>query len=55
MEARPVEFGLDGVRSYWTDNFRRIHWTRENRAATANDPVIEACDLGRVCEASQIY
>ncbi len=50
MEARPVEFGVDGVRSYWTDELGRIHWTRENRAATADDPVIEECDLGRPCE-----
>lgn len=50
MEARPVQFGVDGVRSYWTDELGRIHWTRENRAATANDPVIEECDLGRPCE-----
>jgi len=38
MEARPVQFGVDGVRSYWTDELGRIHWTRENRAATADDP-----------------
>ena len=50
MEARPVQFGVDGVRSYWTDELGRIHWTRENRAATASDPVIEECDLGRPCE-----
>ena len=50
MEARPVQFGVDGVRSYWTDELGRIHWTRENRAATADDPVIEDCDLGRPCE-----
>jgi len=50
MEARPAQFGVDGVRSYWTDELRRIHWTRENRAATADDPVIEDCDLGRPCE-----
>ena len=50
MEARPVQFGVDGVRSYWTDELRRIHWTRENRAATADDPVIESCDFGRPCE-----
>jgi hypothetical protein len=50
MEARPVQFGVDGVRSYWMDELRRIHWTRENRAATAADPVIEECDLGRPCE-----
>jgi hypothetical protein len=50
INARPVQFGVDGVRSYWTDEFGRIHWTRENRAATADDPVIEECDLGRPCE-----
>ena len=50
MEARPVHFGVDGVRSYWTDDLGRIHWTRENRPATASDPVIEECDLGRPCE-----
>jgi hypothetical protein len=50
MEARPVQFGVDGVRSYWTDELGRIHWTRENRAATDADPVIEECDLGRPCE-----
>ena len=50
MEARPVQFGVDGVRSYWTDELGRIHWTRENRGATADDPVIEECDLGRPCE-----
>ena len=50
MEARPVQFGVDGVRSYWTDELGRIHWSRENRAATASDPVIEDCDLGRPCE-----
>lgn len=50
MEARPAQFGVDGVRSYWTDELGRVHWTRENRAATAADPVIEQCDLGRPCE-----
>jgi hypothetical protein len=50
IDARPAQFGVDGVRSYWTDELRRIHWTRENRAATADDPVIEECDLGRPCE-----
>jgi len=50
IEARPAQFGVDGVRSYWTDELGRIHWTRENRAATATDPVIEECDLGRPCE-----
>jgi hypothetical protein len=50
MEARPVQFGVDGVRSYWTDELGRIHWTRQNRAATADDPVIEECDVGRPCE-----
>jgi len=50
MELRPAHFGVDGVRSYWTDDLGRIHWTRENRAATAADPVIEECDLGRPCE-----
>ena len=50
LEARPAQFGVDGVRSYWTDELGRIHWTRENRAATADDPVIEECDLGRPCE-----
>ncbi len=50
MEARPVQFGVDGVRSYWTDELGRIHWTRENRAATADVPVIEDCDVGRPCE-----
>ena len=50
LEARPAHFGVDGVRSYWTDDLQRIHWTRENRAATPNDPVIEACDFGRPCE-----
>ena len=45
-----MQFGVDGVRSYWTDELRRIHGTRENRAATAADPVIEECDLGRPCE-----
>ena len=50
LEARPAQFGVDGVRSYWMDELQRIHWTRANRAATPNDPVVENCDLGRPCE-----
>lgn len=48
--AATAQFGVDGVRSYWTDKLGRIHWTRQNRAATADDPVVEECDLGRPCE-----
>jgi hypothetical protein len=44
-----MTFGEDGTRSYWSDELRRIHWTRDDRAATANDPLVEECEVGQPC------
>lgn len=38
--ARPVEFGVSGTRSFFTDESGIIRWTSEDRAAGPNDPLI---------------
>jgi len=49
ISLRPMTYGEDGTRSYWSDELRRIHWTRDDRAATANDPLVEECEVGQPC------
>jgi hypothetical protein len=49
IEMRPQEYGVDGVRSYWADELGRIHWTRDDRAALPNDPIIDVCELEPSC------
>lgn len=36
--AQPVQYGITGVRSFFTDETAKIRGTGENRPATANDP-----------------
>jgi hypothetical protein len=45
MEARPATYGVDGIRSYFVDVQRQIHWTAFDRPATAKDSLVTACDL----------
>ena len=49
---RPQHYGIDGVRSYFTDDSGEIHATSEDRSATADDPAPLACELeaNRLCE-----
>ena len=49
IELRPMEYGVDGTRSYWTSELGRIHWTRDDRSATPNDPPIDACEIDPSC------
>lgn len=49
VDVRPTEYGVDGVRSYWFDELGRIHCTREYRSATANDPVVDECEVELHC------
>lgn len=41
LTVRPVKWCKD-VLSYLTDQTEVIHWTRENRAATAKDPTVDS-------------
>lgn len=50
VELRPETYGVDGIRSYWSDELGRVHWTAEDRPATDADPVVDECGLGRPCE-----
>ena len=49
---RPEHYGIDGVRSYFTDDSGEIHATSEDRSATADDPAPLACEVeaDRLCE-----
>jgi Spy/CpxP family protein refolding chaperone len=38
VTGQPMEYGVTGKRSFYTDNMAVIHETSDNRAATANDP-----------------
>jgi Spy/CpxP family protein refolding chaperone len=40
ITAQPLEYGVTGKRSFYTDNMAVIHETSDNRAATASDPSI---------------
>ncbi|MGA8441004.1 MAG: hypothetical protein WB762_03955 [Candidatus Sulfotelmatobacter sp.] len=42
---RPEHYGVDGVRSYFTDDSGKIHATSEDRSATANDPAPLTCEV----------
>jgi len=50
ISLQPMTYGEDGTRSYWSDELRRIHWTREDRPANANDPLVDDCELGIGCK-----
>ena len=39
--ARPWRYKKDGERSFYTDEGGSIHYTTENRPATANDPPLQ--------------
>lgn len=41
MTARPIEYKQSGIRSFFTDQTGVIHATREDRAATARDEVLQ--------------
>ncbi len=49
---RPEHYGVDGVRSYFTDDSGKIHATSEDRSATANDPASLTCEVeaNTLCE-----
>jgi hypothetical protein len=38
ITASPVEYGRSGDSSYFSDETGKVHYTREDRPATANDP-----------------
>ena len=38
--GRPQHFGKDETRSFFTDESGALHFTAENRAPTAQDPVL---------------
>jgi hypothetical protein len=42
---RPEHYGVDGIRSYFTDDSGEIHATSEDRSATADDPAPLACEI----------
>jgi hypothetical protein len=49
---RPEHYGVDGVRSYFTDDSGEIHATSEDRSATADDPAPLSCEVeaNTLCE-----
>jgi hypothetical protein len=44
ISARPMRYGVDGLRSYLVDTGGVVHWTLEDRAATATDPIVPRCE-----------
>jgi hypothetical protein len=46
LSARPMTFGIDGLRSYLVDATGATHWTLADRDATVSDPVVSACETG---------
>ena len=44
--ARPIAYGESGMRSYFVRSDGPIHVTRADRAATASDAVVPACEYG---------
>lgn len=50
--ARPIQYGVSGLRSYFIDDTSVIHATSENRDATIDDPWAYRCEfasLGTPC------
>jgi hypothetical protein len=46
MTARPMTYGVDGLRSYLVDDAGIVHWTSDDRDATMHDPVVSPCESG---------
>jgi hypothetical protein len=44
LTARPKDYGKGGVRSYLVDETGVVHTTSDNRAASASDPPVSACE-----------
>ncbi|HET6930904.1 MAG TPA: hypothetical protein VFI45_11340 [Candidatus Acidoferrum sp.] len=58
LTARPLEYGVTGLRSYFVDNHLIIHATSEDREATTADPWAYRCEflsLGRPCVDPQLH
>jgi hypothetical protein len=45
FSARPLQYAVTGLRSYFMDNTFVVHATSEDRYATANDPVADVCEF----------
>ena len=43
--ARPARYGADGLRSFLVDEAKAVHWTSEDRLPTAEDPLVNECEL----------
>lgn len=58
LTARPLEYGVTGLRSYFVDNHLIIHATSEDREATTADPWAYRCELqslGTLCADPQPF
>ena len=44
LEAWPVTYGDASIRSFFVDTAGDIHFTTENRRATAADPLVFGCE-----------
>lgn len=44
LSARPKTYLIDGRRSLFVDEAGDVHWTTDDRAATADDPLVPACE-----------
>lgn len=44
LTARPAAYNADGVRSYYSDETQRLHWTSDDRGATAEDAEALPCE-----------
>ena len=45
LSARPLQYAVTGLRSYFMDNTFVVHATSEDRDATVNDPVADVCEF----------
>lgn len=45
LVARPIQYGVTGLRSYLADNTFIVHATSEDRGATSDDPWASRCDF----------
>ena len=45
LAARPLQYAVTGLRSYFMDNTFVVHATSEDRDATVNDPVADVCEF----------
>jgi hypothetical protein len=45
LSARPLQYAVTGLRSYFMDNTFVVHATSEDRDATVNDPMADVCEF----------